>query len=177
MRFPCCQRRARRWRRLCKLPGAKIVIFPKSATATFHRVFRTLSAVLALARGRQIMPPKLPSSPGRPCLHPMRARALLSPLHDPVMGELIFLLVVFVIGFACGYSVREWISRRRRRHYRNRRAHELRGGDRLVMDARSPPSGAFERKRGGLFVARPTIYILILLTAFAGPFFTDFATI
>ena len=42
------------------------------------------------------------------------------------------------------------------------------------MDTRCTRSRIFQRKRGGLFVARPTIYILILLTAFAATFFHRF---
>jgi hypothetical protein len=67
----------------------KTLIFPSPLQLYSTGFFGPLSAVLTSARGRWIMPPKLPSSPGRPCLHPMRPRALLSPLHDPVMGELI----------------------------------------------------------------------------------------
>ena len=41
------------------------------------------------------------------------------------MAELIFLLLVFMLGFACGYGVRAWISRRRRRRYRQRQSPEF----------------------------------------------------
>jgi hypothetical protein len=34
---------------------------------------------------------------------------------------LLVLLIVLLFGFACGYGVREWISRRRQRRYRQRR--------------------------------------------------------
>jgi hypothetical protein len=34
----------------------------------------------------------------------------------------VFQLVVLLFGFACGYGVREWISRRRRHRYRRRRS-------------------------------------------------------
>jgi hypothetical protein len=34
------------------------------------------------------------------------------------MAELIFPLVALLFGFTCGYGIRAWISRRRRRHYR-----------------------------------------------------------
>jgi hypothetical protein len=37
------------------------------------------------------------------------------------MAELIFLLVV---SFACGYGIREWMSRRRRRRYRQLEEHQ-----------------------------------------------------
>ena len=39
------------------------------------------------------------------------------------------------------------------------------------MDVHSARSQIFPRKRAGIFTARPTIYILILLAAFAGSFF------
>jgi hypothetical protein len=36
------------------------------------------------------------------------------------MAELLILLFVLLFGFASGYGVREYISRRRRRRYRQR---------------------------------------------------------
>jgi hypothetical protein len=42
----------------------------------------------------------------------------LARRHCLVMAELIFLLVALLFGFTCGYGVRDWISRRRRRRYR-----------------------------------------------------------
>jgi hypothetical protein len=36
------------------------------------------------------------------------------------MAVLFFVLIIFLLGFACGYGVRAWISRRRRRRYRQR---------------------------------------------------------
>jgi hypothetical protein len=45
----------------------------------------------------------------------------LSSSKDRVMAELIWLIIVLIFGFACGYSVRASISRRRRAASRRRR--------------------------------------------------------
>jgi hypothetical protein len=63
-----------------------------------------------------------------------------------VMG---ILLVVLLFGFACGYGVREWISRRRRRRYRQcrnarlvQRSDEVATLDKLRARAREGPDAA-----------------------------------
>jgi hypothetical protein len=39
---------------------------------------------------------------------------------DPAMAELIWLIIVMLFGFACGYAVRSYISPRRRAEERKR---------------------------------------------------------
>jgi hypothetical protein len=54
-------------------------------------------------------------------MKPHLVPALAIALFGSRTVKLIFLLVVLLIGFACGYGVREWISRRRRRRYLEQR--------------------------------------------------------
>jgi hypothetical protein len=49
----------------------------------------------------------------------------------------IFQLVVLLFGFACGYGVREWISRRRRRRYRRRRSTRSSGEVAILNEPRA----------------------------------------
>jgi hypothetical protein len=53
------------------------------------------------------------------------------------MAELFFLLVVLLFGFASGYGVREYISRRRRRRYRQREARRAYSLPKLLQSGRS----------------------------------------
>jgi hypothetical protein len=82
-------------------------------------------------------------------------------------AKLIFLSVVLLFGFACGYGVRAWISRRRRR-YRQRRSNLVQSSDevakleklraqrervvRFVRDACSASGEAFSRAREFMLV-------------------------
>jgi hypothetical protein len=62
------------------------------------------------------------------------------------MAELIFLLVALLFGFTCGYGVREWVSRRRRRRYRqvtrdwSVEDNQVEGDVNLMKRIRQPPT-------------------------------------